>query len=390
MKNTHVLCRYSEIALKGRNRGFFEKKLIDNIKKSLHSKDFATVKLFGGIISVELTKNAKEKSIKESLSKVCGIANFSFAIKVNPEIESIKKLSLDLIKEKKGKTFKIDSSRSDKSFKLTSREINETVGGYICDNTDKKVKLNSPSITCFIEMAKGETYIFTKKEPGLNGMPVSSAGKVVSLISGGIDSPVSSYFMMKRGAICVFVSFHSYPYTNEQSLQKIHNLVKVLNEYQYNSTLYMVPFASAQQEIMTKAPEKLRIILYRRIMVRIAEEIAKQENAKAIITGDNLGQVASQTLENLSVVDNVSTIPIFRPLIGLNKDEIIEIARKIKTFEISILPHQDCCTRFVPSHPETKANLQEVLNAEKNLDIDKLIKEALIAYEKIYFQNKNL
>ncbi|MDD5221194.1 MAG: tRNA uracil 4-sulfurtransferase ThiI [Candidatus Paceibacterota bacterium] len=385
MKNTHILCHYSEIALKGRNRSFFEKKLIENIKKSLDKDSFSTVKLFGGIISFELTPAAKEKKIKESLSKVFGISGFSFAVKTNQDIKDIKKISLEAIKEKKGKTFKIHCSRSDKSFSLTSNKVNNIVGKYICDNTDKIVKLKKPSITCFIEIVKKEAYIYVKKEKGLGGLPVSCAGKVISLISGGIDSPVSSYLIMKRGASCIFVSFHSYPYTDEQSLKKIHNLVRMLTPYQNKSTLYMVPFANIQQEIATNTPSSLRIILYRRMMVRIAQEIAKQEHAQAIISGDSLSQVASQTLENISAIEQAADIPIFRPLIGMNKDEIISIAQRIKTFDISILPHQDCCTRFVPANPATKANLKDVLQAENNLNIKKLIKEALIGYEKIYF-----
>ncbi len=385
MKNTHLLCHYSEIALKGKNRSFFEKKLVENIKKSLEKDSISSVKLFGGIISFELTSKAKENRIKESLSKIPGISGFSFAIKTNQDIKNIKKLSLELIPEKKGKTFKIHCSRSDKSFSLTSNEVNNIVGKYICDNTDKKVKLKDPSITCFIEIVRNEAYIFTKKEAGLGGLPVSCAGKVISLISGGIDSPVSSYLMMKRGASCVFVSFHSYPYTDEQSLKKIKDLVKILTSYQNKSTLYMIPFASVQQEIATNTPSSLRIILYRRMMVRIAQEIAKEEHAKAIITGDSLSQVASQTLENISVIEQAADIPIFRPLIGMNKDEIIAIAKKIQTFDISILPHQDCCTRFVPTNPATKSNLKDVLEAEEKLNIKKLIKEAIIGYEKIYF-----
>lgn len=381
--NNYIVCHYAEIALKGRNRLFFENKLRENIKKSLGPQTFEWVRLFRGriIIKVLLKTTAQQKEIEKSLKRVFGIANFSFAKQAPLDLEIIKETALELIEIKKGKTFRIEASRDNKAFALNSQKINETVGEFIIEKTDKKVKLENPSITCFIEILQDNAYLYTKKIDGPGGMPVSSAGKVVSLISGGIDSPVASYLMMKRGANCVFVSFHSYPYTDEQSLKKIEEIVKILNQFQFSSTLYLVPFADIQKEIMLKAPEQFRIILYRRMMIRISQEIAKLENAQALITGESLAQVASQTLENMSVIDEVANVPVFRPLIGMDKEEIINIAKNIGTFKTSILPHQDCCVRFMPNNPATRASLRDIKEAEKNLDIQKMIKIAITVKE---------
>jgi len=386
--NNYIICHYAEIALKGGNRLFFENKLLENIKKAVNPDFLEWARLFRGRIILKLSEKSNKKELKQNLKKVFGIAFFCFAKQSSLDIKEIKKISLELIKEKKGKTFKIDASRDNKGFTLNSQQINEAVGEYVLKHSDKQVKLQNPGITCFIEILKN-AYIYTDKISGLGGMPVGSAGNVVSLISGGIDSPVSSYLLMKRGANCIFTSFHSYPYTDEQSLKKIEELVKILNQFQYDSKLYLIPFADIQKEISLKTPSSLRIILYRRMMLRISQEIAKKEKAKALVTGESLAQVASQTLENIEVINESCLIPVFRPLIGMDKQEIIQIAKEIGTFKTSIIPHQDCCIRFMPSNPETKAKIKEVKDAEKKLDIDKLIKESLKGLEIKYFKFQN-
>ncbi len=373
----YVICHYAEIGLKGKNRKFFEETLIRNIKQVLPAGSFEFVKRISGRLIIKLTPQVKEKEITIGLKKVFGIAYFSFAVSCGQKIEEIKKQALALLKDKKFKSFRITTQRSKKEFKLNSQEINEKVGEHIFKELKKEVNLSKPNITCFIEIVENFTFLYLKKIKGLGGLPTGVSSKAVVLLSGGIDSPVAAFEIMSRGVRVIFIHFHSIPFTSQASIEKTEDLVKVLNKYQGKSKIYMIPFAEIQKEISVKTDAKLRIILYRRFMMRIAQEIAKKEGALALVTGDSIGQVASQTLENINVVSRVTQLPIFRPLIGLDKEEIIKKAEKIETFKISILPHQDCCVRFLPKHPETRAKLEEVEAAEKKLDIKKLISEAV-------------
>ena len=375
----YVICHYNEIGLKGKNRIFFEKKLIENIGKSLNKAHFSWIKRYPGRIIIKLTKRGKEnpKDIKNSLNHVFGLAHYSFSIISKSEIKDLKTNSLKLISKEKGKTFKIETTRSDKKFPLTSQEVNKVIGESILKKAKKQVKLKKPSITCFIEILQNNSFLYLKKIKGIGGLPVTTAGKVISLISSGIDSPAASYFLMKRGAKNIFIHFHSYPQTDKESITKTEDLVKILTKYQFSSKLYLIPFSEIQKQILLKTPDKFRIILYRRMMLRITEEIAKKEKAQAIVTGESLGQVASQTLENIRAIAQPISLPIFRPLIGKDKEEIINIAKDIGTYNISILPHQDCCSRFLPKQPETKANIKEIQEKEKNINIKELIKNSL-------------
>lgn len=389
-----VLIHYHEIALKGKNRAFFENKLAENIKKSLKSLGIFEVKRLSGRLLVRLADKRGLQTdwrglVEERLKKVFGIAHFCFShthrytqmrnqIDTDKFIKDLCEDILELIKDKKFKSFKIDTKRADKNFPMTSQKINEKIGEHILDKIKNiKVNLENPDLTVFIEILPKQVFIYTEKIKGPGGLPVGTAGKVVSLISSGIDSPVASYNIMRRGAKIIFVHFHSYPKTNRASIENVENLVKILNQYQSESRLYLVPFLDIQKKILLKAPEKLRVVFYRRAMFKIAEEIAGEENARALVTGESLGQVASQTLENIEVISESVKIPIFRPLIGQDKEEIISLARKIGTYEISILPYEDCCSLFTPKHPETKAKIKEVKNIEKNLGISPLIKKAL-------------
>lgn len=388
----YIVCHYSEIGLKGKNRSFFENKLIENIRQALKPEFLEWVKRIPGRIVIKLSPEGLKNSkiVRKKLERVFGISYFAFALTCEPKLEEIAKTSLKLVESLRGKTFKIETKRSDKTFPYSSGQINALVGEYVLKRTKgKRVKLESPKITCFIEILPKIVFLYTEKIKGLGGLPVTTAGKVVSLLSGGIDSPVASFLMQRRGAKIIFLHFHAYPYTTKASIEKAKKIVQALNKYQFSSKLYLVPFAEIQKEILLKTQAKFRVILYRRAMFRIGEKIAKKENAQALVTGESLGQVASQTLENIKVIDEATNLPVFRPLIGFDKEEIIQIAKDIDTYEISILPHQDCCARFLPTHPETKAKIEEIRKEEKKLNLKKIINKALkdaeikiITYEK--------
>ncbi|MEE9190281.1 MAG: tRNA uracil 4-sulfurtransferase ThiI, partial [Candidatus Neomarinimicrobiota bacterium] len=237
--------------------------------------------------------------------------------------------------------------------------------------------LSNPGLTCYIDVLKDEAFIFISKIQGPGGLPVGASGKVAVLLSGGIDSPVAAYYILKRGGKAVFVHFHSVPYVTEASIDKVRDIIEIMKKFQSKSKLYLIEFAPVQNEIMEYCEPKYRVLHYRRFMVAIADKIAKRENAKALITGESLGQVASQTLENIAVVEDSAQLPILRPLIGYDKQDIINKAQEIGTYEISILPHQDCCTLFVPKHPATKARLSDVRNSESNLDVESLVNTAV-------------
>jgi thiamine biosynthesis protein ThiI len=369
MEEDFFICHYHEIALKGENRKWFEEKLVGNIKKVLPRGFFESVRRISGRIIVK----AKKGGAEDFLKNVFGIAYFARATACSQDMGVIEKEVCRILKKKKFRNFRITAKRSKKDFVLTSPEINQRVGAFIVKNLKKKVDLDCPDITCFIEIVEKYVFLYTEKIKGPGGLPVSTGGKAVCLLSGGIDSPAAAFKIMKRGVEIVFLHFHAYPYTGKASIEKVRSIVEVLNKYQTESRLYLIPFSGIQKEILMKTPDNLRVILYRRMMLRIAQEIAKTEKAKAIVTGESIGQVASQTLENIRVIEQVADMPVLRPLIGEDKEEIINLAERIGTFRVSILPHQDCCARFLPKHPATKADLRTVIRAEKKLDIKRLV-----------------
>ena len=370
-----AVCHYGEIALKGKNRKFFERKLVSNIREIV--EDSKVLSPRGRIVVF-----SEDENLEEKISKVSGIDYFFLLTVVSSSDKEIKEKAVSLIKQKEFNTFRVTVKRSDKSFPIPSMEFSSIVGGEIAKETGKKVDLSSPDITCFIEINKKESYIYFDKIKGLGGLPVNSSGKAVCLISGGIDSPVASFLMMKRGLKSVFVHFHAYPSTSKESICKVEKIIKILSSYQGESVLYLVPFDEIQKEIMINTKDSLRILLYRRFMMRIAEEIGRKEGAKAITTGESLGQVASQTIENIFITGSVVNLPIFRPLIGKNKEEIISQAKKIKTYDISILKEEDCCVRFLPKNPETVGKIKEIEKEEELLDKDKMIEGVLDKIEK--------
>jgi len=378
-----VICHYSEIALKGGNRSFFERKLVENIKKSINSEFVLDIKKISGRILIVLNDGVIKSEIEESLKRVFGISNFLFCIKTKPTIEDISRELTLILEKEKFKTFRITAKRSEKNTPNTSQQINEQVGANIFNHfKDISVNLENPDINCFVEIVSGSAYISIKKIQGLNGLPVGTGGKVVLMLSGGIDSPVAGFMAMSRGLNVILVHFHTYPETSQNSIEKVKEISKILSKYQPRTKLYLVPFAKIQKQIFLSINPKLRVIFYRRLMFKIAQEIAKKEKALGIVTGESIGQVASQTLENINAIQNGIAMPIIRPLICYHKDDIIEKARQIKTFDISILPHDDCCSRFLPKHPEIRAKIEDVLAEEKKLNIDLMIKEALNEIEK--------
>jgi thiamine biosynthesis protein ThiI len=378
-----VICHYSEIALKGGNRSFFERKLVENIKKSINSEFVLDIKKMSGRILIVLSDSAIKSEIEESLKRVFGISNFLFCIKTKSTIEDISRELTLILEKEKFKTFRITTKRSEKNTPNTSQQINEQVGANIFNHfKDISVNLENPDINCFVEIVEGSVYISIKKIQGLNGLPVGTGGKVILMLSGGIDSPVAGFMAMSRGLNVILVHFHTYPETSQNSIEKVKEISKILSKYQPRTKLYLVPFAKIQKQIFLSINPKLRVIFYRRLMFKIAQEIAKKEKALGIVTGESIGQVASQTLENINATQNGIAMPIIRPLICYHKDDIIEKARQIKTFDISILPHDDCCSRFLPKHPEIRAKIEDVLAEEKKLNIDLMIKEALNEIEK--------
>ncbi|MFC1623372.1 tRNA uracil 4-sulfurtransferase ThiI, partial [Patescibacteria group bacterium] len=339
---------------------------------------FEWVKKISGRILVKVSDDKESTEIATRiLSRTPGIANFSFAKESSQDLETLKKDCWEMIQGEEFETFRITTQRSNKNFPMTSEEINREVGAYVFERAAKPAKMKGADLECFIEIANDWALIYTEKIQGIGGLPVGSGGKALTMLSGGIDSPVAAYYGVKRGVKMDFVHFHSIPYTSPASNEKVRELAASLLQFQANAKIFMVPFAKIQQEIVMNTPEKLRVVLYRRMMMRIAERLAENNKYLALYSGESVGQVASQTLENIKATEEAVTIPILRPLIGFNKDEIIEVAQKIGTFETSILPHEDCCTRFIPKHPETKAKLEDVKKAEENLDIESMIKSAL-------------
>lgn len=372
-----VLIHYHEIGLKGRNRGRFENRLLSNIKRSLKDVACGPCQRLSGRILLELSPGAPMGMIRERLSGVFGIANFAEAVIAPKTIEGIRETAWAVVQKAGFSSFKIATKRSDKTFPLTSEEVNRDVGAHIQALSRAQVKMQEPDLTCHIELAQQGVFVYTEKIPGPGGLPVGVNERAVSLISSGIDSPVASYKIMKRGVRLAFVHFHSQPYTDRNSQRNAEELVRILTRYQYRSILYLVPFVEIQRHIMTHAPAGYRVILYRRNMLRIAEAIAQREGAQALVTGDNVGQVASQTLSNLRAIEEVTLLPVLRPLAGDNKEEIVAQARRIGTYETSIEPYEDCCTVFVPKHPETRADLNTVRQIESGLDLAPLIEQTL-------------
>ncbi len=378
----YIICHYAEIGLKGKNREYFERKLKDNIKYAIRGIEpglLHKTKRIQGRILLHLSETGRGKlnEILDRIGKVFGVAYYAPAYRIDQDLDEIKEFAHSLIKRRAFTTFRITTRRTDPNFPYSAHRMNEMVGAFIVDKLDKKVKLKGADLDCRIDLFYQNAFIYLDRYEGLGGLPVGASGKAALMLSGGIDSPVAGYYTLKRGVQLVAIHFHSMPYTTETALEKVRGLIKKLVVFQGRIKVILVALTPIQQEILVKTDEKYRVILYRRFMLRIAQKLADREGIKALVTGESLGQVASQTIENLAVIEESVKIPVLRPLIGMDKQEIISVAQKINTYELSIQPHLDCCTLFVPKHPATKARLKDVVFNEEKLAVDGLIEEAV-------------
>ncbi|HLC40283.1 MAG TPA: tRNA uracil 4-sulfurtransferase ThiI [Methylomirabilota bacterium] len=373
---TCVLVHYHEIALKGGNRPLFLRQLEKNLSRAVSNVESVSVVRLSGRMIIDCRDQEQAAEVCQRLQHVFGIANFAAAFRVSPTLEAFKH-AIELWLKIRGDgfdSFRIAARRAYKSFPLTSMELNEELGRFVQDRTGSRVDLKHPALTIHVEALPSEGFVYLDRVPGPGGLPVGVSGRVVSLLSGGIDSPVAAWRAMKRGCRVTFVHFHSAPYLPATSQAKAKALVELLTRWQYASRLYLVPFGEIQREVVLTVPPPYRVVVYRRLMARIAEGISRANGAEALVTGESLGQVASQTLGNLTRIDEVTGLLILRPLIGMDKQEIIRQAQAIGSYEISIEPDQDCCTLFVPRHPSTSVRPGEISALESRLDLDKLVR----------------
>ena len=380
MKTDLFLLKYGELALKGLNKPVFEKKLLDNIKARLKKIGSFNVFAAQSTIYVEPQGEADMEETLTSLKKVFGIANICPAVRCAKTLDDIEKTAVECLKEEdlKGKTFKVEAKREDKSFPLNSPQLAAEIGGRILSHYPYlKVDVHNPDILVQVEIRK-DAYVYMKKIKGAGGMPIGTNGKATILLSGGIDSPVAGYMIAKRGVRLEAVHFHSHPYTSDRAKEKVIDLARIMTEYCGNMRVHVIPFTDIQLEIIDKCPKILLTVIMRRMMMRIAEMVAEKTRGQALITGESIGQVASQTMESLNATNSVVSLPVFRPLIGMDKEEIVKISKEIGTYETSILPFEDCCTIFVPKHPKTKPTIEELLEAEKLLpEFEKMLEDAV-------------
>lgn len=369
-----------EIALKGLNRKYFEDKLVSRLKRSIQGIHFDRIYKEQGKIYIETPEENFEQVINR-VRKVFGIVYISPCIRVEKDMKSMKEAVLEIMKHRQQKdpvrTFKVKTNRTDKKFPVKSPEISREMGAVILKNIDGlNVDVHNPQVYVYVDV-KQYIYVYTEKIKGYGGLPIGTNGKGLLLLSGGIDSPVAGFLMAKRGVEIRGIHFHSYPFTSERAEEKVKNLTKLLSVYTGKIKLYSANILGIQKEINQKCPEDQMTILTRRFMMRIAERVAMDNNIDALITGESLGQVASQTIKGISVTNASVNMPILRPLIGLDKVQIIDIAKDIETYETSILPFDDCCTLFLPKHPVTKPKLEDIEKSEENLDINELIEKAV-------------
>ena len=386
--NDILLLKLGEIVLKGLNRKSFELKLMGNIRRRLAPLGKFRVYCLQSTVYVEaLEEGADMDAAFEAVQKVFGVVKISRAAACEKDKDAIARLAIDYLREDmlRAKSFKVESKRSDKSFPMTSIQLSQYVGGELAEAYPNcRVDVHDPELVVNLEIRDLAAYVHAQPVNGAGGMPVGSNGVAVTLLSGGIDSPVSTYMIAKRGVRLIPVHFFSFPYTSQQAKEKVVELTRLLTAWCGRMTLEVVPFTHIQEEIRDKCPEEYFTLIMRRFMMRIAERIALSNGAKAIVTGENLGQVASQTMEAMASTQAVLSLPVLQPLIGLDKEEIVQLSRKIGTFDTSILPYEDCCTVFTPRHPRTRPTVAEVEAAESAMDVETLVEEALQGIERIY------
>lgn len=385
--NDMILLKQGEIVLKGQNRGYFETKLVSNLKRRL--KKYGSFDIYAAqstVYAEPLDERCDMDGALEAANKVFGIVGVSRALACEKDKDAIFQAAKTYLvgQMREARSFKVETKRADKRFPMSSIEVSQYVGGLLAEAfPDTAVDVHKPELTVCVEIRESAAYVHGNPLPGAGGLPVGCNGSAVTLLSGGIDSPVSSYLIARRGIHLVPVHFFSFPYTSEQAKEKVLKLAEILTGFCGRLTVEIVPFTHIQEEIRAKCPEEYFTLIMRRFMMRISERIAEQNGCKALVTGENLGQVASQTMEALRCTEECVSLPVLRPLIGLDKKDIIEYANKIGTFETSILPYEDCCTVFTPRHPRTKPRLEDVLEAEGALDVDALEAEALKGVERV-------
>ena len=382
-----ILLKLGEIVLKGLNRKTFERKLLSNIAYRLRSVGSFRITCMQSTVYVEAAdENADMDAAFEACRKIFGIISMTRAAACEKDPDAIAALAINYLREEmhSASSFKVESKRCDKSFPMTSIQLSQHVGGLLQEAyPETVVDVHNPELTVHVEVRELAAYVHANPVPGAGGMPVGSNGVAVTLLSGGIDSPVSTYMIARRGVRLIPVHFFSFPYTSQQAKEKVVELAQILTQYCGKMTIEVVPFTHIQEEIRDKCPEEYFTLIMRRFMMRIAEKIAIDNGARGIVTGENLGQVASQTMEAMMVTRAVTTLPVIQPLIGFDKEQIIQQSRKIGTFNTSILPYEDCCTVFTPRHPRTKPRLRDVERVEAALNSDKLVQEALAGIERI-------
>ena len=376
---TSVVVHYKELALKGKNRPWFIQALVRNIKTALAGLHVTSVRSVMGRIELELGPGASWDEVRERLRRVFGIANFSHANRGPHEFAALAKAILADIGDLDVASFRVSVTRADKRLPFTSPQAEREVGGLIKEAKGWAVNLERPALTIHIEMMPEGAVYFLGKEPGAGGMPSGTGGRVACLLSGGIDSPVAAYRMMRRGCAVLLIHFHSYPILSRASQEKVREIAALLTTYQLRARLVMVPFGELQQQVVLGVPPELRVVVYRRLMLRIAERLARRWHARALVTGEVIGQVASQTLDNMTIIAEATALEVLRPLVGMDKDEITAEAERIGTYPISIIPDQDCCTLFTPRHPSTRVRREEIAEAEQALAIEEMAMEAVNA-----------
>ncbi len=376
-----LLIKNGELALKGLNRRSFEEALMHNLRYRLRRAGEFQIRCAQSTIYIEPKNDGADlEEACDCVSRVFGISGFSRACVTEKRLEAIQAAAVEYFADrlKACATFKVESKRADKRFPLTSPEISREVGGYLLDAFPHlRVDVHQPDIQIMVEIRDFGAYLHAEQLPGAGGMPVGTGGKAAVLISGGIDSPVAAYMMAKRGIELTAIHFASPPYTSERAEQKVVSLLEKVGRYAGHMTMHIVPFTHIQEEIRRACPEEYFTLIMRRFMMRIAQEIARREGCGALITGESVAQVASQTIPALAVTDALAEMPVFRPLIGMDKEEIVSVSRRLDTFDISIQPYEDCCTVFTPKHPNTKPKLYKVEEAERALEVEALVEEAL-------------
>ena len=376
---TSIVVHYKELALKGRNRPWFVQLLVRNLKVALTGLDITSIRSIMGRIEIELGRGASWAEARNRVRLVFGFANFSYAGRGPHDFDRLAEAILRDLEDRHPQSFRVRARRSDKRFPFTSPQVEREVGGRIKDRTGWRVDLDDADLSIHVEVLPELAFYFFGKEPGAGGLPTGTGGRVACLLSGGIDSPVAAYRMMRRGCSVLLVHFHSYPILSRASQEKVREIAALLTKYQLRSRLVLVPFGELQQQVVLGAAPDLRVVIYRRLMLRIAERLARRWRARALVTGEVIGQVASQTLENMTAISAATAFDVLRPLVGMDKDEITAEAERIGTLPISNIPDQDCCQLFTPRHPATRARPQNIEAAEAVLPISSMVDAAVAA-----------